>query len=130
MPQHEAIVAVLRQADQVLVIRRGPGACMPGYWAPLSGTLEPGESQQEALVREVQEEIGLAVTPLAKVWESATARGDYLLHWWTAAASPGEVTADPREVSETRWVTPAQFLALEPIFAGDREFFGKIFPRL
>lgn len=130
MPQHEAIVAVLRQAEQVLVIRRGPGARMPGYWAPLSGTLEPGESQQQALVREVQEEIGLAVTPLAKVWESATAGGDYLLHWWTAAASPGEVTADPREVSETRWVTPAQFLALQPIFAGDREFFGEVLPRL
>ncbi|MFG1628683.1 NUDIX domain-containing protein [Kribbella sp. NPDC049227] len=130
MPQHEAIVAVLRQADRVLVIRRGPGARMPGYWAPLSGTLEPGESQQQALVREVQEEVGLAVTPLAKVWESTTAGGDYLLHWWTAAASPGEVTADPREVSETRWVTPAQFLELQPVFAGDREFFGEIFPRL
>ncbi|TCC62043.1 NUDIX hydrolase [Kribbella pittospori] len=130
MPQHEAIVAVLRQADQVLVIRRGPGARMPGYWAPLSGTLEPGESQEDALVREVQEEVGLAVTPLAKVWESTAAGGDYVLHWWTADASAGEVTADPREVSETRWVTPAEFLALQPIFAGDREFFAEVLPRL
>lgn len=63
MAQREAIVAVLRRADRVLVIRRGPDSSRSGYWAPLSGKLEPGESQEEALVREVHEEVGLAVSP-------------------------------------------------------------------
>ncbi len=34
MEQREAIVAVVRRGERVLVIRRGPEARMPGYWAP------------------------------------------------------------------------------------------------
>ncbi|NYI05357.1 NUDIX hydrolase [Allostreptomyces psammosilenae] len=128
MEQREAIVAVLRREDRVLIIRRGPLATRSGYWAPLSGRLEPGETQAEALVREVHEEVGLRVAPLAKVWESQTDDGRYRLHWWTARIDPGELVLDPGEVSEARWVTVAEYLALEPIFAGDREFFERVLP--
>lgn len=131
MVLREAIVAVLRRADRVLVIRRGPESARSGYWAPLSGKLEPGETQEEALVREVQEEVGLAVSPLAKVWESATDDGRFRLHWWTAAETGnGAIVPDPGEVSEVRWVTPAEFLAMTPVFDADREFFERILPDL
>lgn len=130
MNQREAIVAVLRRADRVLVIKRGPAARRSGYWAPLSGKLEPGETQEQALVREVHEEVGLTVAPLAKVWESETDDGLFRLHWWTAEAGTGEVVPEPGEVAETRWVTAREFLALEPVFDGDREFFERILPRL
>lgn len=59
-------MAVLTRAGRVLVIRRGPGVLNPGYWTLASGRIEPGESQPAALVREVREELGLAVRPLAK----------------------------------------------------------------
>jgi 8-oxo-dGTP diphosphatase len=130
MDRREAIVAVLRRDDRVLVIRRGPQARLPGYWAPLSGKLEPGETQEEALVREVHEEVGLAVTPLTKVWESVTCDGQFRLHWWTAETPPGEVIMDPAEVSDARWVTSAEFLTLESTFAADREFFDRVLPQL
>ncbi|MCI3275860.1 NUDIX domain-containing protein [Streptomyces cylindrosporus] len=130
MAQREAIVAVLRRGGRVLAIRRGPSVSRPGYWQPLSGKLEPGETQQEALVREVQEEVGLSVSPGAKVWESETDDGRFRLHWWTADAHQGEIVPDPVEVAETRWVTPEEFLALTPLFEGDREFFEDILPTL
>lgn len=131
MAQREAIVAVLRRADRVLVIRRGPDSSSPGYWAPLSGKLEPGETQEEALVREVHEEVGLAVSPLAKVWESQAYDGRFRLHWWTAAETgDGTIVPDPAEVSEVRWVTPTEFLKLTPLFEADREFFERVWPGL
>jgi 8-oxo-dGTP pyrophosphatase MutT (NUDIX family) len=130
MAQREAIVAVLRRADRVLVIERGPKARRPGYWAPLSGTLEPGETQEEALVREVREEVGLTVSPLAKVWESETDDRLFRLHWWTAEAGTDDVVADPGEVSDVRWVTAEEFLAMDTVFDGDREFFERILPGL
>ncbi|MBC9725599.1 NUDIX domain-containing protein [Streptomyces sp. TRM68367] len=130
MAQREAIVAVLLRGDRVLVIRRGPAAQRSGYWAPLSGKIEPGETQRAAVAREVREEVGLTVTPLAKVWESETDDGRFRLHWWTARADTGEVVPDPGEVGEARWVTPEEFLALDPVFDGDREFFERILPRL
>ncbi|MEU6144816.1 NUDIX domain-containing protein [Streptomyces sp. NPDC047081] len=130
MVRREAIVAVLRRDGRVLAIRRGPSVSRPGYWQPLSGKLEPGETQQEALVREVQEEVGLSVSPGAKVWESETDDGRFRLHWWTADAAHGDIVPDPVEVAETRWVTPEEFLALTPLFEGDREFFEDILPGL
>ncbi|WP_416965794.1 NUDIX domain-containing protein [Streptomyces sp. Agncl-13] len=131
MAQREAIVAVLRRADRVLVIRRGPDSARSGYWAPLSGKLEPGETQEEALVREVHEEVGLTVSPLSKVWESVTDDGTFRLHWWTAAETGnGTIVPDPGEVSEVRWVTPAEFLTMTPLFDADREFFEHVLPGL
>ncbi|MEU0246403.1 NUDIX domain-containing protein [Streptomyces sp. NPDC006235] len=130
MEQRQAIVAVLRRGDRVLAIRRGPRVARPGYWQPLSGKLEPGETQEQAVVREVREEVGLTVVPLAKVWESETDDRLFRLHWWTARADTGEVVPDPGEVAETRWVTPEEFLTLDPVFDGDREFFERILPEL
>ncbi|WP_406205709.1 MULTISPECIES: NUDIX domain-containing protein [unclassified Streptomyces] len=130
MAQREAIVAVLLRADRVLAIRRGPAVARPGYWQPLSGRIEPGETQREAVVREVREEVGLAVVPLAKVWESETDDGRFRLHWWTANAETGDIVPDPGEVAEARWVTPEEFLSLDPVFEGDREFFERILPTL
>ena len=133
MGKNEAIVAVLRRSDRVLVIRRGPQTRRPGFWAPLSGKIEPGETQEEALIREVNEEVGLHVSPLAKVWESQSDDGHFLLHWWTAEAEAGDVQADPAEVSDARWVTAEEFLRMDPTFPADREFFDRIhhwaFPR-
>lgn len=126
----EAVVAVLVDAGRVLVIRRGPRAVFPGYWAPLSGRVEPGERQDQTLVREVREEVGLSVRPLAKVWECDTDDGAYRLHWWSAQVLAGELVPDPDEVSEVRWVRPDEFRALEPTFAGDHEFFDRVLPTL
>ncbi|MGW2524270.1 NUDIX domain-containing protein [Streptomyces sp. NPDC001617] len=130
MSQREAIVAILCRTDRLLAIRRGPTVSRPGYWQPLSGKVEPGETQEEAVVREVQEEVGLTAAPLAKVWESETDDGRFRLHWWTADAPTGEVVPDPEEVGDFRWVTPEEFLALDPVFDGDREFFERILPGL
>lgn len=123
-------MAVLREDGRVLVILRGPRARESGYWAPLSGTVEPGERQQDTLVREVYEEVGLRVAPLAKVWESTSADGEFVLHWWTAEITGGELTLDPGEVSEARWVTAEEYGRLRPTFAGDHAFYTEVLPRL
>jgi NADH pyrophosphatase NudC (nudix superfamily) len=96
----------------------------------LSGRIEPGESQEEAVVREVNEEIGLHVRPVAKIWECHTDDGEFLLHWWTANVVEGELKLEPREASAARWVSTGDFLELEPTFAGDREFFRRVLPSL
>ncbi|MGY6025366.1 NUDIX domain-containing protein [Streptomyces spinosirectus] len=130
MDQREAIVAVVRREERVLVIQRGPLARWPGYWAPLSGRLEPGETQEEALIREVHEEVGLRIWPLAKVWESLTEDGAFRLHWWTAWAEQGDVVMHPGEVRDARWVTAQEFARLRPVFETDRVFFDHVLPQL
>ncbi|HXX48674.1 MAG TPA: NUDIX hydrolase [Myxococcota bacterium] len=123
-------MAVIRREGRVLAIRRGPEVRYAGFWSLPSGRIEPGESQPQAVVREAAEELGLSVTPLAKVWECLTDDGEYALHWWTAGAHDFELALDAGEVSEARWVTASEYLALEPTFALDREFFARVLPTL
>jgi len=126
----EAIVAVVMSGNKVLLIQRGPSVPDAGYWAPLSGKMNPGENQETTVRREVREEVGLTVRPLRKVWENISASGSHRLHWWLAEYVSGELMLDPREVSEARWLTIDEIWSLEPTFAGDREFFQQIFPLL
>ena len=114
----------------MLVVQRGPRAIFSGYWAPPSGRIEPGETPEEAVVREMNEELGIDAVPVAKVWECPTDDGEFLLHWWTATVSSPELRLDPDEVADARWVTPQQFLELEPTFEGDREFFIRVWPTI
>jgi len=125
-------VAVLFRAGKLLVIKRGPSVTFPGHWAPPSGRIEWGETQGAAVEREVQEELGLTVRALAKVWECPTDDGRYTLHWWTVTETVPDapLRPDPAEVSDVRWVSAREFLALTPTFEGDRHFFERVLPSL
>jgi 8-oxo-dGTP pyrophosphatase MutT (NUDIX family) len=54
----QAIVGVVLRGERFVAIRRGPAVVFPGYWAPPSGRLEPGETQSAAVTREMAEELG------------------------------------------------------------------------
>jgi 8-oxo-dGTP pyrophosphatase MutT (NUDIX family) len=114
----------------MLVIQRGPGSMLPGYWSPPSGRIEPGESQSQAVVREMHEELGLHVRPLSKVWECLTDDGGYRLHWWTVEEGGNALTPAAEEVAAVKWVDAQEFLALAPTFEGDRQFFRQVLPGL
>ncbi len=121
----DAIVSVITNGDKILMIERAPRGLYSGYWAPVSGKVEPGESQESAVVRESMEEVGLTVWPVRKVWENITTSGTYRLHWWLAEYVGGELVLDKREVSDARWVTVEEISAFK-IFEGDREFYEMV----
>ena len=125
----DAIVAVITNGDKVLLIQRAPTVRGGGYWAPVSGEVEPGESQEAAVAREAKEEVGLTVRPLRKVWENISSRGTFRLHWWLAEYVGGELVLEKREVSAARWLTADEICGLE-IFEGDREFYQEVMPSL
>ena len=126
------VIIVIRREDKVLAIVRGPRGPYTGYWSLPSGHIDPGEGQADAVAREAAEELGLEVTPVEKVWECLADEAPYVLHWWTVRvrSSLDDLRPDAKEVSEARWVTASEFLALEPTFAGDREFFARVLPTL
>lgn len=103
---------------------------MSGYWSPPSGRVEAGESQEQALTRELREELGVSARPVAKVWECPTDDGTFVLHWWATEIPDVPLTIDKTEVSEVRWVTAEDFHRLDPIFDGDRRFFDDVLPHL
>lgn len=92
----------------------------PGYWCPISGHLEEGESQAAAVVREVLEETGLRVAALDCVARCDTHDGRALMHWWRAQpldAASAFLAND--EHSELGWFTPEELVRLSPVFEED-----------
>jgi 8-oxo-dGTP diphosphatase len=92
----------------------------PGYWCPISGRIEPGESQAQAVVREVYEETGLSVRALSKVAECDTHDGSALIHWWRVEPlddAPARLAND--EHSALVWVSLAEMKTLRPVFLED-----------
>jgi len=121
---------VITNGDKVLLIQRAPSVRGGGYWAPVSGEVEPGESQQAAVAREAKEEVGLTVRPVRKVWENISSRGTFRLHWWLAEYVAGGLMLNKREVSEARWLTADEICGLDSTFEGDRKFYQKVLPSL
>jgi 8-oxo-dGTP diphosphatase len=109
---HEAAihvaVGVIWADGKILITQRAKQAHQGGFWEFPGGKLEPGESVQSALRRELQEEVGILVqdsTPLIKI--------DYrypdkrvILDVWHVHAFGG--TAAPHEGQPMRWVAPQQ----------------------
>jgi len=126
----DAVIAVITKGEMVLLIQRAPGIRGGGYWAPVSGEVEAGESQEAAVAREAMEEVGLTVRPIRKVWENVSTRGTFRLHWWMAEYVAGELTSNPAEVSDARWLMVDEICRLDGTFEGDRDFYRKILPAL
>jgi len=126
----DGVVAVLVRGERLLYIQRAEALAFGGYWCPLSGKVEPGESQAHAVVREVREEVGLEVRAVRKVWECPTEGADYLLHWWLVDEDGGDLVLDPREVADAGWFTRDEIFGLSPSFEADRLFVDRVLPAL
>lgn len=118
-PSKDGVVAVLEDDQgRYLFIRRGwKLKRAPGVWCFPGGEVEPGETLEQALAREMQEELGLAVRVGAKVHESISPNGEYLLHWLRVekVEPRGSMQPNPVEVADVVWLPAASALKLEPI---------------
>ena len=121
---------VLKRGDRYLLIRRAKHGTAEDYWCPITGAVEPGETQGQAVAREAMEELGIKVVPHSKIWECMTDDKEYLLHWWHSSIEDDSVTVNPNEVKEYCWLTYSEMLKLDKMFDADREFFRTIAPRL
>ena len=64
LPLVLVVAAVVVRGDRVLLSRRPPGKHLAGLWEFPGGKVEEGETPEEALVREVREELGLEIARL------------------------------------------------------------------
>ena len=110
------VAAALVDADgRVLLQQRLPGRAMAGLWEFPGGKVETGERPETALIRELEEELGIA-TDEACLAPAAFASADnggrhmllllYICRKWKGAPSPLDASA-------LTWVRPAQMFALD-----------------
>jgi 8-oxo-dGTP diphosphatase len=100
---------VFDEHGRLLLIRRrnDPGS---GLWSLPGGRVEPGESDETAVIRELREETGLDVIPGTVI--GTVTRGPYEIHDYACAVTGGILTAGD-DASEARWSDAADLSALE-----------------
>ncbi len=125
----DAIAVVIKRDDTFLLIKRAKKDIAEDYWCPITGAVEKDERQEQAATREAQEEMGMIVKPIEKVWECITEDRHYRLHWWYVKLLNDKITMNRDEVKEYRWVTSTQMQSMK-MFKADLRFFKKIGDRL
>lgn len=105
--------AVLIRDDTVLAAQRGPTMSLPGKWEFPGGKIEPGESPQEALVREVREELLCGISTGGPV-ESTTHEYDFGVVTLTTYYAT-LIEGDPlvTEHADLRWVPLVELRSLD-----------------
>ncbi|HEX4250214.1 MAG TPA: NUDIX domain-containing protein [Pseudonocardia sp.] len=103
---------------RLLLIRRGqePGR---GLWSLPGGRVEPGETDHEAVVREVAEETGLRVRPgrlVGRVSRAAPSGAVYDIADYECELAGDDVLRPDTDADDARWVTAADYAGLPLVY--------------
>lgn len=99
-----AMMVLIRKGDFVLLARHVHSPTK--RFTPLAGFLEAGESIEEAIHREVMEEVGLRVGNLRYFASQSWPFPHSLMIAYTADYVSGEINVDENEIAEARWFGP------------------------
>lgn len=111
-----ACLVLIDDAGRVFCARRPPGKRLGGLWEFPGGKIDPGETAEAALRRELREELDLEVGPLVAMdsFEHRYPFGTIRLWPWIARCDGGEHPAMVlHEHTEGRWVDAADAATLE-----------------
>jgi 8-oxo-dGTP pyrophosphatase MutT (NUDIX family) len=125
-PGRRGAVAVISRDGKLLVIRRSKLVVAPGAYCFPGGGLEESESEEQALVRELHEELGVRVEPLCRIWESVTP-WSVALAWWSAELDPSSVLMpNPAEVESVHWCSLAEMARLPSLLESNQQFLSAV----
>lgn len=116
-----AMMVLIRKGDAILLARHT--ASPTGRFSALAGFLEAGESIEEAVHREVFEEVGLKIHNLRYFGSQSWPFPHSLMIAYTADYVSGEIGVDEKEIAEARWFGPGDAL---PEFAPTISIAGEL----
>lgn len=124
-PFFKVVAAVIEKNGAFLLARRPKGSHKGGFWEFPGGKIDPLETAEQALARELKEELGIEVHPgqLLETIRHSYPDRDVELEFYEAKITDG----DPRliEPSAIGWFEPAEMPAL-PILPADLEFVARL----
>ncbi|MFH1264461.1 MAG: NUDIX domain-containing protein [Planctomycetota bacterium] len=115
-------VAVVVRDGCLLVIRRSRFVVAPRALCFPGGAIEGDESEEDALVREIREELGVTVRPERRIWQSVTPWQVHL-SWWLSHLEPdAQLAPNPAEVESVHWYTPEEMARLPDLLRSNHHF--------
>ena len=106
------VAAVIEQDRKFLVARRLHGTHLAGYWEFPGGKVHEGETLEQALAREIREELNVGISGVTEIFRTSHVDPERTieLHFFR-----GTITGMPEPAlkQELRWVARDEFSALE-----------------
>ncbi|WP_241116971.1 NAD(+) diphosphatase [Achromobacter xylosoxidans] len=99
-----AMMVLIRKGDSILLARHTANAA--GRYTALAGFVEPGESIEQTVHREVLEEVGLRVGNLKYFGSQSWPFPHSLMVAYTAEYVSGEIRVQEDEIADARWFGP------------------------
>lgn len=104
-----AVIMQVTDGDNILLHRQPPWP--KGMWSVLAGFVEPGETLEQAVIREVAEETAIIVDSVVYGGSQPWPFPASLMVGFTARAIGGTLTPDPHELEDARWFSRAHIAA-------------------
>ena len=102
-----AIIVAVKRANQLLLLRNKTHK--HDFYSVLAGFVEPGESLEECLIREVREEVGIEVKNIRYFASQSWPFPNTLMVGFTADYRSGELNPDGVEIDDAGWFSPENF---------------------
>lgn len=99
------VAAMIEQQGRYLITQRRPQATLPLLWEFPGGRVEPGETDAEALARELEEEMGIVVEVGDRVLQVEHVYPDYEVDFRVLRARIVSGVIRDIRVHDHRWVT-------------------------
>ena len=128
-PRISPAMMVLVTRGRELLLARGVNF-PPGRYSALAGFLEAGESIEDAVHREVHEEVGIRVDNLRYFSSQSWPFPNSLMIAFTAEYAGGELNPDPKEIADAQWFALDQLPQLPPKFSISRALLNDTVARL
>lgn len=109
-PRISPAMMVLVKRGPAILLARNVAVPAGGRMSALAGFLEPGESIEDAIHREVREEVGVEVKDPRYFASQSWPYPHALMIAFTAEYAGGELKLDPNEIAEARWFGPGDKL--------------------
>lgn len=106
------VAAAIERDGRYLAARRTQPEWAAGRWEFPGGKVEPGETEEQALVREIREELGVDVEVVRRVPGEWPLHDDLVLHVHFARLVQGEPEALDHH-NALRWLLPSEFDDIE-----------------
>ena len=104
-------IILARNSGRVLLARRSSRVLQPGTWGTIGGAIDHGESPEEALIREIHEELGVALqtVDLHLCYTFRDTATQFVYHNYTVLVDEEFHPAPNWEVAEHAWVEFGQW---------------------
>ncbi|MEU0134113.1 (deoxy)nucleoside triphosphate pyrophosphohydrolase [Streptomyces sp. NPDC006296] len=107
MSDSVVVAGAVLDGGRLLAARRSAPPELAGRWELPGGKLEPGETGEQALVRELREELGVEAEPLERLPGEWPLRPGLVLRVWTVRLLSG-VPRPLEDHDDLRWLAPGE----------------------